>query len=87
MSEEVMTTGEQLIKELDDLRRHLLTLSDRLNNSGIERTQGLKDNMGLDCPYFKRSLNIFMKKDYEELRDMVQSINNLFNLIEGKSNG
>ena len=78
------SNGEQLIRELDELRRKLLSLSDRLNTSGVERTNGLHVNMGNDCPYFKRSMEIFLKKDYQDLQGMIESIHNLFNLIEGK---
>lgn len=78
------TNGEKLIKELDELRRKLSSLSERLDRSGVERTNGLRDHMGADCPYFKKSMDIFLKKDYQELQDMIESINNLFNLIEGK---
>ena len=78
------TNGEKLIKELDELRRKLSSLSERLDRSGVERTNGLRVHMGADCPYFTKSMDIFLKKDYQELQDMIESINNLFNLIEGK---
>jgi hypothetical protein len=76
------TTGEVLIKELDELRIKLLDLSQRLNNSGVERTNGLKENMGTDCTYFKTSMNIFVKKDYIDIRNMIESVWNTFQLIE-----
>lgn len=78
------TTGETLIKELDELRIRLGQLSDRLDNSGVQRTEGLRDVMGSDCPYFKKSMNIFMKKDYEDVKNMIESLYTLFLLIEGK---
>jgi hypothetical protein len=81
------TNGEQLIRELDELRRKLFDLSTRLDSSGVERTHGLRATMGNDCPYFKKSMDIFMKKDYQELQIMIESINNLFLLIEGKKLG
>jgi len=45
---------------------------------------GLREAQGVDCPYFKKSLDIFVKKDYIQVRDMVESIHNLFLTIEGK---
>jgi hypothetical protein len=84
MSEETLTTGEKLIHELDALRIALAKLSDRLNNSGIERTEGLRETQGSDCPYFKKSLDIFVRKDYIQIRDMVESVHNLFRTVEGK---
>lgn len=85
MSEEVLTTGESLVKELDELRKALLSLSDRMNVSGIERTNGLRETQGVDCPYFKKSLDLFVKKDYIQIRDMVESVHKLFLTVEGKN--
>lgn len=82
--EEPLTTGEQLIKELDDLRKALIVLSDRMKVSGIERTNGLREMQGADCPYFKKSLDLFVKKDYIHIRDMVESVHSLFQVVEGK---
>jgi hypothetical protein len=99
--------GQTLIMILEDLR--LLLLKDpldnisleallfRLNNSGVERTYGLMTEMGDDCSFFRKSLNIFLDRDYEELskiikvikvkgnlgiyEELINSADNLFNQI------
>lgn len=85
MSKETLTTGEKLIHELDELRIALHELSNRLDNSGIERTEGLRETQGNDCPYFKKSLDIFIRKDYIQIRDMIESVHKLFLTVEGKN--
>lgn len=79
-----MTPGEELINNLNDLRIKLNDLSARLNSSGVERTIGLKTALGEDCRYYRKSMGLFLDKDYEDLRNKVKSLNDLFNLIEGK---
>ena len=78
-----MKPGEELISLLDTLRINLLQLSDKLKDSGVERTQGLKDAMGIDCPYYRKSLNLFLEQDYTELKNLITATNKQFNLIEG----
>ncbi len=78
------TPGEQLITELDNLRQHLTSLQQRLEKSGTARTRGLLDFMGTDCHFYQKSMDLFLDKDYQDLKNMIDSINNLFSLIEGK---
>lgn len=73
------TPGEDLIAELDKLRT-------RLNNSGVERTQGLRNNLGKNCQYYKKSMDKFLHEDYIELRNFVNKAKELIQLIEGPSN-
>lgn len=75
--------GEELIETLDDLRHKLNDLRERLQKSGVERTVGLRDAMGIDCTFYHKSMDLFLKKDYIEIRDMIQSVNKLFNIVEG----
>jgi len=72
-----MTPGQKLIIELEQLRT-------RLNKSGVERTNGLYDAMGEDCVFFKKSLSMFLDKDYIDIRNLLLSINQTIDIIEGK---
>lgn len=76
--------GDDLISDLNELRRALLDTQDRLKASGVERTQGLKDNLGDDCIYYKKSLDLFLQKDYQDLKNLVARCHQLFEQIEGK---
>jgi hypothetical protein len=78
------STGEELIDSLEVLRLKLNTLRERLEKSGVERTAGLRDALGSDCRFFRKSLNLFLESDYIELRDMIKEAHNLFNTVEGK---
>lgn len=72
-----MTPGEELIDKLEQIRL-------RLEKSGVERTAGLGNHMGKNCDYYKRSLKIFLDKDYIDLRNLIQQANDLFMVVEGK---
>ena len=80
-----MTPGDELINTLDDLRLSLNNLKDRLNSSGVERTKGLRDAMGEDCSFYRRSLDIFLQKDYLEIRNLIAKVNTLYEQIEVKN--
>ena len=56
----------------------------RLNKSGIERTIGLKTEMGDDCRYYRKSRELFLEKDYEELKTIFLEVVEQYRLIEGK---
>lgn len=66
-----------LIDVLEDLRV-------RLNKSGVERTTGLKKEMGDDCQYYRKSKDIFLQRDYDDLKQLTLSLVDQFRLIEGK---
>ena len=55
-----MQPGEELIIALDKLR-------ERLSSSGVERTAGLREAMGNDCSFYRKSLDIFLSRDYDDL--------------------
>lgn len=73
--------GEQLIEELEQLRKKLNELSDRLNRSGVERTAGLGEALGKNCGYYKKSLKKFIDQDYIDLKNMVKQTHKLFEVI------
>jgi hypothetical protein len=66
------------IRKLDTTDEHIsfVALVHRLNKSGVERTAGLLYAMGNDCSYYRKSLDIFLRRDYEDLK---QIINNQIN--------
>lgn len=76
-----------LIDDLEDLRKALLTFSDRLEKSGVERTTGLKFNLGGECPYYKKSKDIFLNRDYENLKALFLKCLDQYRLVEGKDFG
>lgn len=80
MSEEL--SGDKLLDTLEELRKKLGDLATKLENSGVERTVALRDNLGHDCPFYVKSLKLFFKRDYLELRDLVQTCGKLFDEVE-----
>lgn len=72
-----MLAGEQLIQSLEKLRT-------RLNQSGVERTAGLKLAMGDNCQFYWKSLNIFLSKDYMDLKSIVDETSELFRKCENE---
>jgi hypothetical protein len=57
--------GEELIQILDELRNVL-------NRSGVERTAGLLRELGDDCSYYRKSLDIFLKRDYDRVYGVIK---------------
>jgi hypothetical protein len=78
------TVADELIDQLDVLRLDLMNLESRLSQSGVERTKGLRDAMGEECRFYRRSMNLFLEKDYEDLKTKIENAHKLFLLIEGK---
>lgn len=78
---------EQLITELENLRKELLALSEELKTTGVERTSGLLEYMGNDCRFYSKSMDLFLSNDYERIRNRIFSLNALFQTLEGKKNG
>lgn len=81
---ETRTPGEDLIDQLELLRVKLNSLRERLEQSGVERTAGLRDAMGNDCKFYRKSINLFLERDYIELRTMVKDASHLFDIVEGE---
>ena len=73
---------DDLLDQLDELRALLSTLSDRLDTSGVERTVGLRDSLGKDCVFYIKSGQLFIKRDYKDLRDLIQSCEEQFRILE-----
>jgi hypothetical protein len=82
-----LSDGDLLIQELELLRQYLLTLSDRLNKSGIERTHYMRGHKGADCGYFKKSMDLFLDFDYDEVRTLINTVYERFETIEGTHGG
>jgi len=72
--------GETLVSILNQLRQRLI-------RSGVERTNGIKDAMGTNCPYYRKSMNVFLARDYQELRDLIETAHDLFIKCEEDNNG
>lgn len=71
------TPGEELVELLNKLRQ-------RLNNSGVERTVGLRDVMGDDCTYFRRSMDKFIRKDYQDVHEIIGKLMDVYRVLEGR---
>lgn len=69
------------IKPGDELLDLLKLLQDRLKMSGLERTVGLRDNMGTDCEFYSKSLDLFLRKDYQDLKNLIGNLNKKFEEI------
>ncbi len=67
--------GEQLIESL-------FKLKEKLERSGVSRTYGLKEAMGVDCEYYWKSLNVFIHRDYKELKQLVDTAKEWFDCCE-----
>ena len=65
-----------------DLIEILDTLSKRLSESGVERTAGLRRTMGSDCFYYKKSLDLFERNDFDDLRGLISLAEKEFSKIE-----
>lgn len=85
MTQKAEALGEELIEELDSLRIEMNRLSECLDASGVERTNGLRQVMGRDCDYYKKSLDLFLRKDYISLRNLTEACHALFERVEGRN--
>jgi hypothetical protein len=79
-----MLLGEELLSNLDELRQQLNYLVDRLELSGVSRTVGLRE-LGTDCPFYRKSMDIFLRKDYIDLRNSIKKCTELFEMVEGNA--
>lgn len=75
MNDTDLLPGEALVLALDKLR-------DKLIRSGTQRTAGLFEAMGPECEYYWKSLNVFLKRDYSELRELVNQAKIMFDECE-----
>ena len=66
-----MSNTDELISDLNNLRKLLNDLHVTLNQSGVERTHGLKNALGSECAYYQKSLRLFFAQDYDKLRDLI----------------
>jgi hypothetical protein len=59
------------LDDLGDVLSSFTSMQKRLNRSGLERTAGLRDSMGDDCPYYQKSLKLFFRNDLVDLRHLL----------------
>jgi hypothetical protein len=69
--------GQELIQILEQLRN-------TLNRSGVERTAGLLRELGDDCSYYRKSLDIFLRKDYDQIYNLLTQARDIMNKLESK---
>lgn len=82
-----LSDGDILIQELEVLRQTLVKLTEKLTNSGVERTHYLRGHMGADCGYFKKSMDLFLDFDYDEIKALINAVHERFDIIEGTHDG
>lgn len=72
---------------MKDLLSSLNAIRARLITSSVERTVGLRDAMGENCAYYRKSRNLFMDKDYQELKLLFLETLEEFRKVEGDNFG
>jgi hypothetical protein len=82
-----MPLDQQLILDLEKLRKYLNSLHKELNNSGTERTAHFLTYVGQDCSYFKKSMEFFLAEDYDKLKNVIRDLADIFDIIDGRRNG
>jgi hypothetical protein len=58
-----------------------------LGSTCLERTAGLKDAMGENCQYYRRSKDIFISKEYDLVKNRFLQCLEEFRKVEGQSFG
>lgn len=74
--------GQDLLNCLAELDDMLWSLHLRLAQSGVARTHGLREWKGEQCGYFVKSLALFLQKDYNDIKELVQKTESLFSAVE-----
>lgn len=69
--ESELLPGERLVLKLEELRIAFEKLVGRLDESGVKRTAGLMEWKGRSCGYYWKSLELFLKLDYSEVRNLI----------------
>lgn len=75
-----MEKGVSLLEDLEKLR---LLLCD----SGVERTITLGKEMGFDCPYHRKSRDLFIQNDYEKIMKQFLVVLDKYRIVEGSHFG
>jgi hypothetical protein len=81
-----MYPGQELLLLLNKIRIELdnpssiplQALKYRLENSGLERTVGLLENLGDDCSFYRKSLDIFLRRDFSDIHKIINAIDSSF---------
>lgn len=71
-------------KDLLDL---LNDLHQALKSSGVERTAGLKEAMGADCAYYRKSKDLFVTNHFDKVRDIFLLTLEEYRKVEGNQFG
>ena len=77
-----MSKEDLLLERLGDLISMFSDLSNQLQTSGLKRTTGLRDSMGDDCPYYKKSLKLFFRNDFVELKNLIDKLKEQIDNVE-----
>lgn len=72
----------ELVVGLELLRRQVIDLSKKLEQSGVQRTAGLLQARGPLCPFYKKSLALLLGDDYENLQELVFVLAKQFKYLE-----
>lgn len=74
--------SEKEFLSLGNIISALTFLQIRIQKSGFERTTGLRSHMGEDCPFYRKSLGLFRKKDLREIRELVSTLDRTLESFE-----
>lgn len=77
--------GEKLVLKLEQLRIAFEKLITRVDDSGAHRTAGLLEWKGRSCGYYWKSLDLFLKLDYQEIRDLILETASLIQECEAEN--
>lgn len=70
-----------------DLLDHLNELRARMQRSGLERTSGLKQAMSDNCAYYRKSKDLLLKEDFDQIKDLFLICLEEYRKIEGNNFG
>ena len=66
--------SEQEVLRLHSIISTLSSLQLRIQKSGLERTMGLYESLGGDCPYYRKSLHLFRRNDLKDLEQILTKV-------------
>ena len=68
--------AQEAVEMLEKLRLRII-------NSGVERTFALLKGMGDDCQYYRKSLDILLQRDWEDLKKLICKTSEYMEKIDG----
>jgi len=68
----------------NNLLESLEKLRNRLNNSGLQRTEGVRTAMdlGKDCYLYKKSLDIFLRDDFDPIKKLFLEVLEQYRIVD-----